>query len=173
MRIKLSIAAVVAVLLAIAGVSLASADSGGSSSHDGARVIKLRAVVDQEAFINVPPDATALGLGARIVFSDVLYDRSSGDRVGVDGGVCTVTQREPETDPTEATAQCVATLSLSGGQITVQGLVTFPLAEGALPPPVDIAITGGTGDFEGAEGFLNVEELNATDANLTVHLSGS
>jgi hypothetical protein len=173
MRSKLSIAAVVAVLLAIAGVSLASADSGGSSNDDGARVIKLLSVVDQETFINVPPDATALGLGARGVFSDVLRDRSSGDRVGTTGGVCTITHVEPEANPTEATAQCVATLSLSGGQIAIQGLVAIPLTQGALPTPVDVAITGGTDDFEGAEGFVTVEELNETDTNLTVHLSGT
>jgi hypothetical protein len=173
MRIKLSIAAIVAVLLAVAGVSLASADSSGSSGDDDARVIKLFAVVDQEAFLNVPPDATTLGLGAQFVFSDILYDGPKGDRVGEDGGVCTITNRQPETNPTEATAQCVATLSLSGGQITVQGLVTFPLAEGQLPPPVDVAITGGTGEFEGAEGHIRVEELNQTDSNITVHLSGS
>ena len=169
MRIKLTIAAVVAVLLAIAGVSLASADSGGSSGHDGGRVIKLLAVVDQETFINVPPDGTTLGLGARSVFSDTLHDRGSGDRVGVGGGVCTITQ----VGETEATGQCVATLSLSEGQITVQGLATFPLAEGALPPPLDVAITGGTGDYEGAEGYVTVEELNDTETNLTVHLGGS
>ena len=169
MRIKLSIAAVVAVLLAIAGVSLASADSGGSSKDKGDRVIKLFAVLDQEAFINVPPDGTTLGLGARSVFSDVLYDGPGGDRVGVDGGECTITR----VGSSEATGQCVATLSLSGGQITVQGLATFPLAEGELPPPIDVAVTGGTGDYEGAEGYLTVEELNETESNLTLHLSGS
>jgi hypothetical protein len=171
MRSKLTITALVVVMLAVAGVTLASASDG--SSGDGARVIELFAVLDQEAFVNVPPDAASPGVGSTTAFSDILYDAPNGERVGVTGGACTITNVRPETAPTEATAQCDATLELSGGQIAVQGLVHFPLAEGEVPPTFDIAITGGTGDFEDADGHLTVEELNATDSNLTVHLSGS
>lgn len=170
MRTRIFLTATVAVLLAIAGVTLASA-AGDSSGDDGRQVLKLRAVVEQEAFVNVPPDATTVGLGAVITFSDTLYDRSSGDRVGTDGGVCTVVSVSPPANPTEGDVHCVVTLSLTGGQITGQVLLTIPFAEGELPPPFEVAITGGTGKYEGAEGHVTVEETSPTESNLTVHLS--
>jgi len=171
MRIRLTITAVVAVIMAVAGVTLASAHSKGSRGDDhGARVIKLFAVTVQHHFVDLPPEATpsnpAPSLGDEDVFSDDVFDKKGGTKLGTDGGVCTIVRVEP----TSAVAQCAATLSLGGGQIAVQGLVTFPLAE-ETPPKFDLPITGGTGDFEGASGHITVEELNDTDANITVFLS--
>jgi len=64
-------------------------------------------------------------------------------------------------------AQCNATYSFGGGQITAQAV--FILGSAA---PYEVAITGGTGNYEGVKGEIHV--LPATPANpngiLTFHL---
>ena len=64
---------------------------------------------------------------------------------------------------------CVATVSLAGGQITLQGLATFSLSA-TTNPPSDVAITGGTGAYEGASGHVHIEEVSESDSILTFHL---
>jgi hypothetical protein len=62
-------------------------------------------------------------------------------KVGHEGAVCrTVSLQRQE-------AQCVATYWFRGGQITGQALVTLGSAA-----PYAVAITGGSGNYEGAEG---------------------
>ena len=163
MRIKLAVAALAASILALGGVTLASANSSGSSDDNGAREIKLFALTVQIDF----PDLGANGfsLGDEQVFSDDLYDKSGGTKLGFDGGVCTIV-RVADVKRASGSAQCVVTLSLAEGQITVQGLVTFVGNE--TPPPFDLAITGGTGAFKNARGSVTVEETSDTEANLTV-----
>ena len=53
-----------------------------------------------------------------------------------------------------ATYQCVATIRLRNGQITVQGLNEFQ-GQGD-PGPFRFAITGGTGAYSGASGEVVV-----------------
>jgi hypothetical protein len=170
MRIKITIAAILAVLFAVAGVTLASADSNGSRD-DHAQVINLFAVTAQFAFIDADKSGDAPTLGDEFVFSDDLFDHQGGTKIGTDGVVCTIVRLEPQDKPTDAVLQCQATISLAGGQITVQGLFTTPTAENQFPPPFDLAVTGGTGAYEGASGHITVQELNETDANLTVFLT--
>jgi len=57
-------------------------------------------------------------LGDEIVFSEVL--RSRGREAGTSGGVCTITEVIAYE---AATHQCVVTLDLDRGQVTLQGLV--------------------------------------------------
>jgi hypothetical protein len=170
MRTKFLIATVLAAVFAAAGVTFASADSH-SAGDDGAQSIELFAVTDQFAFIDADGSGeTAPTVGDQFVFSDNLFDHKGGTKVGTDGVSCTFVHVAPAATPTEGTLQCVATVSLAGGQITIQGIFTTPLAENELPPPFELAVTGGTGEYEGAEGHVTVEELNDTDANLTVVL---
>jgi hypothetical protein len=160
MRIKLSIAAVVAVIIALAGVTLASADNGGSSDFT------LYSLTDQEAFIDEEPTGgDAPTLGDQNVFSDVLSKERGGEQIGTTHVVCTVTRVESP----EVTSLCAATASLPGGQLTIEGVVTFDVT---LPGggTFDLAVTGGTGDYEGAGGHITVEELSDTEARVTVHL---
>jgi hypothetical protein len=55
-------------------------------------------------------------------------------------------------------AQCIATYSFRGGQITAQALIRL----GSTAPYL-VAISGGTGQYEGAEGEVHVRP--ATPAN--------
>jgi hypothetical protein len=165
MPIKLIIAALLAALLAISGATLAFAGSDGSSDDGGARVITLFTTTDQDHVVDVAP-MNELSLGDEEVFSDVVSETRGGSGTGSTGVVCTVVNVGK--DKGTATSECEATLSVSAGQITVQGLVT--LAGGAPPSPFDLAVTGGTGAFEGAGGHITVEELSETESKLTFHL---
>jgi hypothetical protein len=165
MRKKFLLSAMLALLLAVAGGSLASATSN-DDGDDATRVINLTATTVQNADIDL--GKSGLSLGDRFVFSDDV----SGDEVGTDGGECVIVRLDPK-DATEAnlkavTQQCVVTLSLPEGQITGQGLITFtntPTQE-----PFTVAITGGTGDFRTAHGEVQVTEQSETVAKLTVKL---
>jgi hypothetical protein len=161
MRIKLGMAAVVATVAAVVGVSLASAQSKGSS--DG-QVIKLFALTVQTTDIDL--GASGPSIGDKNVFSDDLSAQKGSAKIGVDGGECTVVRIDQQSNT--ATAQCVVTLSLADGQIAVQGLATFAEEQG--PTTIVLAITGGTGSFRGASGEVTAELISETEANLTVEL---
>jgi hypothetical protein len=165
MRIKLGMAAVVAAVVAVVGVSLASAQSKGTSSKG--QVIKLFALTVQTTDIDLGP--TGFSLGDQNVFSDDLSPQKGSATTGFDGGVCTIVRIDEKAN--SATAQCVVTLSLADGQIAVQGLATF--AEEGQPTTLVLPITGGSGSFSGASGEVTVELISDTEANLTVELDKS
>jgi hypothetical protein len=56
---------------------------------------------------------------------------------------------------------------LSDGQITVQGVFTLSSSG---PGDITLAITGGTGRYRTAQGFVHAVNASATDTQLTVHL---
>jgi hypothetical protein len=55
---------------------------------------------------------------------------------------------------------CVATLKLKRGQITLQGLIEVQGEDD--PGPFTVAITGGTGRYEGAGGKAVIREVSPT-----------
>src|SRR5688500_10835065 len=136
MRTKFTIAAVLAVIFAAAGVTLAAADSNGSGDDGSPRVITLFAFNDPDraTTVDVAPTGDTPSLGDRFVFSGDVFDRKGGTELGITAVDCVFVRFDPIDSPTEATLQCVATISLEGGQITVQGVFTTPTAEGELPP---------------------------------------
>jgi hypothetical protein len=72
--------------------------------------------------------------------------RSKGDtEVGHQAGACTATS------VARSGAQCVATYSFRGGQITGQVLIRL-----GDPAPYAGTITGGSGKYQGAEGEVRV-----------------
>ncbi len=98
-------------------------------------------------------------LGDQIVFTSQLL---KGDtEVGHQGGVCTVTS------VVRNEAQCLATYSIRGRQITGQALVNL-----GNPAPYGVAITGGSGKYQGAEGAVRVQPVSDTRGILTFHLKG-
>jgi type II secretory pathway pseudopilin PulG len=98
-------------------------------------------------------------LGDQIVFTTQLL---KGDtEVGHQGGVCTVTS------VARGEAQCIATYAFRGGQITGQALIRL-----GDPAPYAVAITGGSGEYQGVEGEIRVRPASATQPRgiLTFHL---
>ncbi|MGA6154352.1 allene oxide cyclase barrel-like domain-containing protein [Stenotrophomonas sp. NPDC087984] len=94
----------------------------------------------------------------------VLRAPGGGVTVGRFDETCTVTRTSPM-DTSDL--QCQITLSLSEGQITVQGVFAIT---GAGPGDITLAITGGTGRFRTAHGFIHAVNSSNTETQLTVHL---
>ncbi len=64
---------------------------------------------------------------------------------------------------------CLATLALTDGQITLQGVRFASLTQQQLPR-FTLAITGGTGAYKTAHGQVRIVDINATDSRLTLTL---
>ncbi|MFC8510668.1 dirigent protein [Streptomyces sp. NPDC057411] len=97
--------------------------------------------------------APAPKVGESFAFADDLYKTkdANGDKVGRDGVVCAVVRGG---DPMDL--QCVGTVVLNGGpggQLSLQTLAAVDPNDQA-PPALDIAVTGGTGDFKNARGWV-------------------
>jgi type II secretory pathway pseudopilin PulG len=138
-------AAVVAlVALAIGAVGPAWGSSGAESKQ---RTFRLEALSTEQNFLDLGTEGTSLG--DQIIFTTQLL---KGDaEVGHQGGVCTVTS------VLRNEAQCMATYSLSGGQITGQALIVL-----GDPTPYAVAITGGSGKYRGVEGEIRVRPATET-----------
>jgi hypothetical protein len=165
MGAKFRLFGVLAIALAIGVVSLVSTAAGEKKKHGKkVQIINLTTQTAQEADLDLGP--AGFTLGDRFVFSENVF--RGGQQVGTDGGECTFTRLEPNPvpqgqEPTSATANCVATLELPKGQVTVQGLVTFSEEAGNR---FTIAITGGTGAYRTAHGEATItesEEENGPD----------
>ena len=72
--------------------------------------------------------------------------------VGYDAGVCTLT-RIPERNARQTLANCVVTVVWRAGSLTVQGVIAFRSRQ---PEPAVLAVTGGSGRFNGATGTVAV-----------------
>jgi hypothetical protein len=155
---KLRLGGAVALLLALASIALASASSSATSSSDDdeVEVIRVTAITVQDTFLDLGRRGESLG--DQSVFSQDLFRQ--GERVGSGGVVCSFVRLRPGVS---ATFQCVATAKLPGGQITVQGLVTF--TDG--PSTFRLAITGGTGRYRTAHGVAIVEEISEARERIT------
>jgi type II secretory pathway pseudopilin PulG len=150
-RLGLAGAAIALVALAVGAISPAW---GSSSDKDKQRTFTVEALTTEQHF-----EGTALG--DQIVFTTQLL---KGDtEVGHQGGVCTVTS------VARAEAQCIATYVFRGGQITGQALI-----RPGDPAPYAVAITGGSGKYEGVEGEIRVDPASQTQPRgiLTFHLQG-
>jgi hypothetical protein len=62
-------------------------------------------------------------------------------------------------------APCIATYSLRGGQISGQALINLVGSA-----PYAVAVTGGSGKYQGAEGEVRVQPGSGTRGILTFHL---
>ncbi len=157
MQNKLRLGAVAVLLFALLGTG-ASASGPRDRDDDDVEVIRVTEIIVQEAEIDLGEPGESLG--DQFVTSSDFF--RAGEKVGVDGVVCTLVQLEPMVS---ATAQCVATAEFPKGQITVQGLLTF--SEETEGEPFLLAITGGTGKYKEAHGELKVVEVSETESQLT------
>ena len=92
--------------------------------------------------------------GDRFGFGDTV----TGDDTGFDRVLCTVTGNSQ--------ALCTAVIQLSKGTLIAEGFVT--LSGPARKSP--LAITGGTGTYDGARGTALVTDVNQTTTNIEVTL---
>lgn len=163
MQKKLLVGALLAGLLAIAGVSLAfagddpSGDDNGDDNGDGARVIHVTLAHEEQHDFDL--GASGPSAGDRFtVYADVVQN---GQRVGPGGYECVtlhfVPGATPSGPPQSQVDQCQASITLRGGMITAQGILDRATAG---PGPVAIAITGGTGAYRTAHGQVETTGPN-------------
>lgn len=138
--------------LVVAVVTPAWGSSGNNPQHQTIRVVAIVTELNL-----VPVSSKGPSLGDEIVFSEKLLQ--GGNQVGHEGTVCTTVSLERQE------AECVATYSFGGGQITAQALITL-----GSEAPYAGAITGGTGKYEGAKGEVHVSPVSATEGILTFDL---
>jgi hypothetical protein len=160
MRNRFGIACIAAIVVAAGSVGLASA----RSSDGGSRTFTVFSETVQFAAIDLGDSGTSLG--DQFVFSDDLLTEKGGDKVGFDGGVCTLVRRD-EASRTD-TVQCAVTFSFEGGQIATQALLT--LHDGHFSGTEVGPVTGGSGEFRGASGEVAVEFFSDIEANITFDL---
>jgi len=154
-RTVLTGAVIAALLVLIGGVSIAAANprSGGSGHDGGGR--KLRFDVEFSPFTLIDVGEAGPSLGDMLVFHDKLLVK--GKQVGEEGGTC------PIVDVAQSLVNCTGTVRLRAGQITFQGLATSD-------PTKHLAVTGGTGAYQGAGGQGTLVEFGNGKGSLTLEL---
>jgi hypothetical protein len=100
-------------------------------------------------------DPTAFG--ARIIFSIPLS--SGGNRIGREKGECVFLNRRSHK------YFCTYNIGLAAGSVSVQGTLPYDLGSGATIP-----ITGGTGGYEGAYGYLKLIKSSAPPVRYRLHI---
>jgi hypothetical protein len=151
---RLAIVAVAVTAAVITAVVAAAALAGGSGST--ARTIK----VVEHATTDAVTDTGKKGdtAGDLLTFANAVFNGADAKQIATDQGWCirTVVGKAWE---------CFWTTSLSGGQITVEG----PFYDAG---PSKLAITGGTGAYAGARGWmgLSAADPKGTKYNFVFHV---
>jgi hypothetical protein len=166
-NVGIAIAIGLALALVVGNFTLAAgSDNAKGDARDHVQTIQLTATSFATKDIDLDP--SDLSLGDYFVATEKLFRQ--GKKVGSDHAVCTLTRLEPPTGtPKRFAAQCLVTLVLPEGQITVQGVRTGSLSSQELPR-FTLAITGGTGAYKTAHGQVRIVDLNATDSRLMLTL---
>ncbi|MEU1199911.1 hypothetical protein ABZ446_27300 [Streptomyces sp. NPDC005813] len=160
----LSAAAGVATALA-GGITLApwaSADSPASSVSAPAakhRAQTFELVGKQTSIAEIDLGQKGASIGDENVVHEDLY--RDGKKVGDHSAICTVTHVNP------TALQCLGTFSLPDGQFAAQALLHLPA-----PSYVDVGITGGSGAYSNASGFVRTIPAGVTERHFTVHMNG-
>lgn len=152
----------IVLVLAAAGVTIAAASSSsGAASSDPTRMQTIQLVAKQTQATLLVLAASGHGpVGNQILTTDDVYRQ--GGKVGHDATVC---QFMADLGQAGGRFQCVATVSLPEGQLTVQGLAT--LTETGTQP-FTLAITGGTGAYRTAHGQVKVAPVSETEQHYTL-----
>jgi allene oxide cyclase len=121
---------------------------------------KTTFIVVERALTDRVIDSPPLGdsLGDWLVFSNALYDETNTTLVGVDQGFCMRSR------PLHGIWECTYTNILANGNIVVQG----PFYDNR--EASTFAITGGTGDFAGAEGQMVLTFRSETELVFTFEI---
>lgn len=158
----LGTAAALVTLLASAPVANAVTDTGSPAPHAKDRTITLIGHLAQQSNFPVNSSGPA-AQGDRTVFRSLLVDLD-GNQLGETDGTCTTTRTVDD-----GAEECTVTYTLPRGQITAQGMVFGNLKPGP-PPSFDNAVTGGTGDFDRAQGSIHADTIGPGTRRFTIDL---
>jgi hypothetical protein len=150
---------VMVLALGIIGVLGAVGSASPNNSDDDHRNDKGHSTL---TVVGKNPENKVLDLGAQgpsqgdiRVTNAPIYDKSGKERIGRFDLFCAITDPAGESSEKAHMAQCTKTITLPGGQISVQGLEAYPNLSG-LSPGVN-AISGGTGKYAGVRGEQRFE----------------
>ena len=161
----------VVVALGIMGVLRAvSASPNNDNDHnnDKGGTLTLMTKTREVEVLDLGPQGATHG-DMRVV-NGPLYNKSGKHKVGRLDQYCVTT--DPADEPSEKAhiAECTATITLPGGEISVQGVRSYPKLSG-LPSRGVEAISGGTGKYVGVRGEV-VLETRAKKVIATFHFIG-
>jgi hypothetical protein len=147
--------AVPAVILAYLIVAVPSLRP--SSADASPTTLKLVERAESDAVMDL--GETGDTIGDLLAFGNSVFDEANTTQVGIDQGFCVRTV-------VGESWECVWTMMLDGGQITVEGPF-FDAADSVM------TITGGTGDYSGATGEMKLHARNAegTEYDFTYELN--
>jgi len=164
-----TVAIVIGLVTALAVANLAIAAARHDGTGKGVRhsqTFRLGASSFSDKDFDLRP--AGLSLGDYFVGTEDLF--RGAKKVGDDHAVCTITRLQPKVGrPKLGALQCLVTLRLPEGQISLQGTRMAAVASQA-PPRFTLAIAGGTGAYRTARGTVRIVDLNQTDSRLTVRL---
>jgi allene oxide cyclase len=132
-------------VLLLAAAALFAAGCGGDD--DSTTTIKLVEHADTDTLQHVGPAKEDDSIGDVLGFANDVFNADNTKKVGTDNGMCMRTA-------VGKAFECVWTVSLEGGQITVEG--PFYDAKDST-----LAITGGTGDYDQAAGSMTLHSRDA------------
>jgi hypothetical protein len=153
--------ALFALLAAVSMPAIASAQPPAEHERPW-RVLHLfeRATGDL-TFVDV--GAPGPSMGDRLVFSAAIFD-TNNQQIGRDGADCVIVRVDAsETPDRQQVVQCMISVQLPDGQLTVQGL-----AQGT---DNHFAVTGGTGAYRKARGEVRARDIvPLQEAEITIWL---
>lgn len=138
------------VLLPIAAMLCAAGLIGGCGDSSDETTMSLIEHAETDTVRHIGPAKEEDSIGDILAFANPVFNSENTKKVGTDNGSCV------RTAAGEAW-ECIWTLTLSGGQITVEG----PFYDGK---DSILAITGGTDEYSGAGGQM---KLHARDPEET------
>jgi Allene oxide cyclase len=119
------------------------AGCGGGSDTTTIKVIEH---AETDTVRHIGPASEEDSAGDVLAFANPVFDAENKKQVGTDNGQCV------RTAPGKAW-ECIWTISLDAGQMTVEG----PFYDGK---DSELAITGGTGEYEDADGQMKLHARN-------------
>ncbi|MDX3548296.1 allene oxide cyclase barrel-like domain-containing protein [Streptomyces europaeiscabiei] len=130
----------ISLVTALVGAFSVNSADADTPERRQVEVLELKVQNDQYAYTDLDPKGPSLG--DTYVYSGTAI--KDGRSVGHGGGSCQVIHIKGD----ELTTQCLITMELKRGSLTMQSLW------GSGTSSLDMAITGGTGDFREARGTV-------------------
>jgi hypothetical protein len=166
MRRIISVTALALALILVGGTFTTASAATTTGSSDHGRVTTIHSIVREVDSAQLDLGAPGLSLGDQLISTNDSFQ--DGRRMGEGHVVCTVTRITGTAPSRTVTSECLVTVILARGQITIQGAVTGP--EQGAGPPFYNAVTGGTGAYRTARGEVHLIRINDTDADVTIRL---
>jgi hypothetical protein len=119
---------------------------GGCGGGSDETTIKVVEHAETDTVRHIGPASEEDSVGDVLAFANPVFDSTNKEKIGTDNGQCVRTAAGKAWE-------CIWTISLSGGQMTVEG----PFYDGK---DSELAITGGTGEYKDASGQMTLHARN-------------